>query len=105
MSETPRLDLWFTMGSTYTYLTVTRLPEIAKAAGVVVRWRPFHLLVLLRERNYFPFPEGAAKTAYMWRGIERRAAMYDIPARLPAPYPIADSLGANCVALVGMREG
>lgn len=41
----------------------------------------------------------------MWRDIERRAAMYGIPARLPAPYPIANSERANMVAIVGMREG
>src|SRR5438270_895107 len=41
----------------------------------------------------------------MWRDIERRAAMYGIPARLPAPYPIANSERANLVAIVGMREG
>lgn len=41
----------------------------------------------------------------MWRDIERRAAMYGIPARLPAPYPIANSERAHMVAIVGMREG
>ncbi len=35
------LDFWFTMGSTYTYLSVARLDGVAKAAGVSVRYRPF----------------------------------------------------------------
>jgi 2-hydroxychromene-2-carboxylate isomerase len=35
----------------------------------------------------------------------RRAAMYGIPARLPAPYPATHSVAANLVATVGMREG
>src|SRR4051795_8073041 len=100
-----QIDFWFTMGSTYTYLTAMRLPEIAHATNTEFRWRPFHLLVLLKEMNHIPFADKPAKCAYMWRDIERRAAMYGIPARLPAPYPIANSERANLVAIVGMREG
>jgi 2-hydroxychromene-2-carboxylate isomerase len=100
-----QIDFWFTMGSTYTYLTAMRLPEIAHANNTNFRWRPFHLLILLKEMNHVPFADKAAKCAYMWRDIERRAAMYGISARLPAPYPIAKSERANLVAIVSMREG
>jgi 2-hydroxychromene-2-carboxylate isomerase len=100
-----RIDFWFTMGSTYTYLTVNRLTKIAEASGTEFRWRPFHLLIILKEMNHVPFADKPMKCAYMWRDIERRAAMYDIPARLPAPYPIANSERANLVAIVGMHEG
>jgi 2-hydroxychromene-2-carboxylate isomerase len=99
------IDFWFTMGSTYTCLTAMRLAEIERASGVTFRWRPFNFRTLRDEVNYFPFPAGSPKTAYMWRDIERRAAMYGIPARLPAPYPISDSFHANCVALLGLQEG
>jgi 2-hydroxychromene-2-carboxylate isomerase len=100
-----QIDFWFTMGSTYTYLTVTRLPEIADATGALFRWRPFHLLIILKEANHIPFADKPAKCAYMWRDIERRAAMYGISARLPAPYPVANSERANLVAIAGMQEG
>jgi 2-hydroxychromene-2-carboxylate isomerase len=40
----------------------------------------------------------------MWRDIERRAGMYGIPVKLPAPYPAKQSVMANLVAIVGMRE-
>ena len=43
------VDFWFTMGSTYTYLAVMRLPAVEKASGIQFRWRPFHLLTLLEE--------------------------------------------------------
>ncbi len=99
------IDFWFTTGSTYTYLTVMRLPEIARATGLRFRWRPFHLRTLFDEAKYFPFPAGSAKTAYMWRDLGRRAAKYGIPARLPAPYPLPDTHFTNLVALIGMREG
>ena len=100
-----QIDFWFTMGSTYTYLAVNRVPKIAEASGTQFRWRPFHLLILLKEMNHVPFADKPAKCAYMWRDIERRAAMYGISARLPAPYPVANSERANLVAIVGMREG
>jgi 2-hydroxychromene-2-carboxylate isomerase len=100
-----QIDFWFTMGSTYTYLTVNRLPQIAEATRTEFRWRPFHLLIILKEMNHVPFADKPAKCAYMWRDIERRAAMYGIPARLPAPYPIANSERANLVAIMGMQEG
>ena len=99
------IDFWFTMGSTYTYLTVNRLAQIAEATKTEFRWRPFHLLIILKEMSHVPFADKPAKCAYMWRDIERRAAMYGIPARLPAPYPVANSERANLVAIVGMREG
>ena len=100
-----RIDFWFTMGSTYTYLSAMRLPDVARDAGVSFRWRPFHLAVLLKETNHIPFADKPAKSAHMWRDIERRAAMHGIPARLPAPYPLANTERANLVAIVGMREG
>jgi 2-hydroxychromene-2-carboxylate isomerase len=93
------------MGSTYSFLTVMRLEELTRSTGVSFRWRPFHLLVILQEMDHVPFANKPAKLAYMWRDIERRAAMYGIPARIPVPYPARHSVVANLVATVGMREG
>jgi 2-hydroxychromene-2-carboxylate isomerase len=99
------IDFWFTTGSTYTYLTVMRLPDIARASGLIFRWRPFHLGTLFDEAKYRPFPPGSPKTAYMWRDLERRASKHGIPTNLPVPYPLPDRLMANLVAFVGTREG
>jgi 2-hydroxychromene-2-carboxylate isomerase len=100
-----QIDFWFTMGSTYSFLSVMRLAEVERSTGITFRWRPFHLLVILQEMKHVPFADKPAKSAYMWRDIERRAAMYGIPAQLPAPYPAKQSILANLVATVGMREG
>ena len=100
-----QIDFWFTMGSTYSFLSVMRLAEIERSTGISFRWRPFHLLVILQEMKHIPFADKPAKSAYMWRDIERRAAMYGIPAKLPVPYPAKQSVMANLVATVGMREG
>ena len=105
MEAAKPIEFWFTMGSTYTYLTVMRLPELATASGIPFRWRPFHLLTILQEMKHVPFADKPAKAAYMWRDIERRAQMHEIPLRVPAPYPARQSILANQVALVGFGEG
>ena len=99
------IDFWFTMGSTYTYLSVMRLGELEQSSGIQFRWRPFHLLVILQEMKHVPFADKPTKSAYMWRDIERRAAMYGMPVSLPVPYPAKQSIAANLVAIVGMRQG
>jgi len=105
MTRREPIDFWFTMGSTYSYLTVMRLPEIEEAAGIPFRWRPFHLLTILQEMKHVPFADKPTKIAYMWRDIERRAGMYGIPLRVPAPYPLKQSIVANRVAILGLQEG
>ncbi len=98
------IDFWFTMGSTYSYLTVSRLSDVERSTGMTFRWRPFHLLIILQEMKHIPFADKPTKSAYMWRDIERRAAMYGIPVKLPVPYPAKQSVVANLVAIVGLRE-
>ena len=100
-----QIDFWFTMGSTYSFLSVSRLPDVERSSGIVFRWRPFHLLVILQEMKHIPFADKPAKSTYMWRDLQRRAAMYGIEARLPAPYPVQHSVTANLVATLGMQEG
>jgi 2-hydroxychromene-2-carboxylate isomerase len=99
------IDLWITMGSTYTYLTVMRLGGIEAATGARFRLRPFNLRAIFDAAGYFPFPAGSSKTAYMWRDIERRAAAYGIPIRVPAPYPARNSTLTNLITLLGLEEG
>jgi hypothetical protein len=44
------IDFWFTMGSTYSYLSVSRLADVERSTGVTFRWRPFHLLMPVHRR-------------------------------------------------------
>lgn len=101
----PSVDFWFSIGSTYSYLSVMRLPEAAMRAGVDVRWRPFNVRHVLMAHNNMPFANKPVKAAYMWRDIERRAQRFGLSPRLPAPYPLAGLALANQVAMIGMDEG
>src|SRR5215469_15882697 len=100
-----RIQLWFSVGSTYTYLTVARLPDIQARTGLSFELRPFNVRAIMREQNNIPFATKPVKAAYMWRDIERRAAMYGLPVNVPAPYPLRAFDLANCVAVLGRAEG
>jgi 2-hydroxychromene-2-carboxylate isomerase len=99
------IDFWFTMGSTYSYLSAMRLADVERSTDVTFRWRPFHLLLILQDMKHIPFADKPAKMRYMWRDIERRAQLYGLPVKVPAPYPAKQSITANLVAVVGMGEG
>lgn len=100
-----QLDFWYSIGSTYSYLTVMRMGDYARRNGLDVRWRPFDVRHVMIEQNNIPFRDKPVKTAYMWRDMERRAEMYGLPIKVPAPYPLPDLPLANRVALLGMGEG
>ncbi len=99
------IDFWFSIGSTYSYLTVMRLPKVKDASGVDFRWRPFNVRHVMIEQNNIPFKDKPVKTAYMWRDIERRAGRHGLTPRLPAPYPLPGLVLANLVATLAAEEG
>jgi 2-hydroxychromene-2-carboxylate isomerase len=105
MGDREPLEFWFSIGSSYTYLSVARLKEVGQRTGVQFSWRPFNVRAIMREMDNIPFATKPIKARYMWRDVERRAARYGLAARVPAPYPLKEFDLANRVAIVGMREG
>ena len=99
------IDFWYSIGSTYSYLTVMRLADMAQQTGATFRWRPFNVRTVMIEQKNIPFANKPAKSAYMWRDIERRAAGYHLPVAVPAPYPLENLALANQVAILGLQEG
>ncbi len=100
-----QIDFWFSIGSTYSYLTVMRLQQAAAESGIRFDWRPFSVRKIMVEQNNIPFSDKPVKSAYMWRDIERRAAGYGFPCKVPAPYPLEEFDLANKVAILGRDEG
>ena len=106
MSEAEPIQFWFSIGSTYTYLSVMRLEAAEREYGVAFDWQPFNLRAIITEIGNIPFQGKPPKLAYMWADIERRAAMYGIPAQSARALSAARSLElANRVAIVGRAEG
>ena len=99
------IDFWYSIGSTYSYLTVMRITELCAARGVTATWHPFQVRDIMMEIGNRPFAGKPVKMAYMWRDMERRAAMYGMPIAVPAPYPLTEMDLANRLAVLGQREG
>lgn len=104
-TNTNSIDFWFSVGSTYTYLSVMRLDKVAKSNGVTFNWHPFNVRTIMAEVGNRPFSGKPVKMQYMWRDIERRAQKYCLKPRIPAPYPLPELDRANLVAAVGYKEG
>jgi len=100
------IDFYFSIGSTYTYLSVTRIIDVEKKHQVRFNWLPFSVRSIMKEMNNIPFPkEKKNKVNYMWRDIERRAEGYGFFAKTPVPYPLTEFDLANKLAILGLKEG
>lgn len=101
-----RLEFWYDLASTYSYLSAMRIEALAEAAGVEIVWRPFLLGPIFKAQGWdtSPFNVYPAKGRYMVRDIERIAAARGLTFRLPERFP-ADSLLAGRVALAGEEDG
>ncbi len=99
------IDFYFSIGSTYTYLSVTRAQEAEKQHQIKFKWTPFSVRVIMKEMNNVPFPkEKKNKVDYMWRDIERRAKNYGFFAKTPVPYPLTEFDLANKIAILGLKN-
>ena len=100
------IDFYFSIGSTYTYLTVTRILDVEKKHQIKFNWKPFSVRAIMKEMNNIPFPKNKInKVNYMWRDIERRAESYGFFAKTPVPYPLSEFDLANQIAILGLDKG
>ena len=105
MSET--ITAWFSIGSTYTFLTALRIRSFKKQNNLKLGIKPISIRQIMKEMDNIPFPPSKkSKVDYMWRDIERRAEFYDLPKpRLPAPYPLKEFDRANQVGILLNSQG
>jgi len=101
----PTVEFWFEFGSTYSYLSVMRIEECARAAGVTLAWRPFLLGPVFRNLGWdsSPFVLQEVKGRYMWRDMEREAARLGLAFRRPSAFPRTALLPMR-VATLGAAE-
>jgi len=85
----PKLEIWFEFGSNYSYPSVHRLGDLARARGIDVHWEPFLLGPIFKSLGWdtSPFVLQEAKGRYMWRDMERQCEKYGIPWRRPTTFP------------------
>ena len=100
------IDFYFSIGSTYTYLSVIRIIDVEKQHQIKFNWKPFSVRAIMKEMNNIPFPKDKInKVNYMWRDIERRAQGYGFFAKTPVPYPLTEFDLANQIAILGLKKG
>ena len=100
------INFYFSIGSTYTYLSITRILDVEKNHQIKFNWIPFSVRIIMKEMNNIPFPKDKQnKVDYMWRDIERRAEGYGFFAKTPVPYPLTEFDLANKLAILGLKEG
>ncbi len=101
------LTAWFSIGSTYTFLTALRIKSKLKEENVNIEIYPISIRFIMKNQNNIPFPpEKKSKVDYMWRDIQRRAELYGIPKpSFPVPYPLKNFDMANKVGVVSNNEG
>ena len=101
------IDFWYSIGSTYTYLSTQRLSEIERQNNVIFEWFPFSVRSRMIEMENVPFmaEKKRDKIEYMWRDVQRRANFYGFDAKVPVPYPLKEFDLANKVAILGKDQG
>ena len=102
-----KLTAWLSIGSTYSYLTAMRIKEVVKKEDINLSIIPISIRQIMKRMDNIPFPPSKqTKVNYMWRDIERRAALYKIPVpKVPAPYPLKEFDRANLVGIVMNDKG
>ena len=102
-----KIEFWYSIGSTYTYLSAQRLNDIANQKNIEFEWCPFSVRSRMIEMENVPFmaEKKRDKIDYMWRDVQRRANFYGFDANVPAPYPLKEFDLANKVAILGKNQG
>src|SRR5437763_16832519 len=104
MPHSDPIDVWFSIGSMYTFLTVMRIDRVEDTTDVRFVWRPFSVRDIMIEMDNWPLSK-PKKLAYMWRELHRRAEMYGFGFDGDAPYPLKQPDLAHRVAIVAAQRG
>jgi 2-hydroxychromene-2-carboxylate isomerase len=82
------IELFFDIGSAYSYLASTQMAGLAKRTGVAVRWRPFLLGAVFKATGNDSPVRIPAKGRWMMGDLMMWAKHYGIAARLPSRFPL-----------------
>jgi len=90
-------EFWFDFASTYSYLSVYRIEELAQNYNIKIKWKPFLLGPIFNTQGWdtSPFNIYKAKGEYMWRDITRLSEKYGIPFTHPSQFPRNGLLAAR----------
>lgn len=87
-SNAREIQLFFDVGSSYSYLAFTQIDAIEKRTGWTVRARPFLLGGVFKSTGNDMPARVAAKAKYMITDMRRWAEEYGVGFTLPASFPV-----------------
>jgi 2-hydroxychromene-2-carboxylate isomerase len=101
-----KIQFWYDLASSYSYLSPTRVDALAAKRGLGGRMEAISARADLCAQGWqtSPFSLYPAKGRHMVRDMERICANRGLPFRLPEPFP-QNSLQAACLALIGAEDG
>jgi 2-hydroxychromene-2-carboxylate isomerase len=90
-------EFWFDFASTYSYLSVYRIEDLAREHGMTIIWKPFLLGPIFNNQGWdtSPFNIYKAKGEYMWRDVKRQADKFEVPFKKPSQFPRNGLLAAR----------
>lgn len=97
-----RVELFFDVGSPYSYLAATQVPALRERTGARVSFRPFLLGGVFKEVGNAPPGGLAPKARWMLSDLTRWAARYGVPFRMSSHFP-TNTLGAQRALLAAER--
>jgi len=67
----PEIDFWYSIGSTYSFLTVMRLDDWCAEHDATVNWRPFNVRTVMSAQQNIPFAGKPARFPAIHRLAQR----------------------------------
>ncbi len=87
--KSEEIEFWFEFGSSYSYLSVMRIEDLAAKCEVRVNWQPFMLGPIFQSFgwNKSPFVLQKEKGEYVEKDMARQCKKYGIPWKMPTQFP------------------
>ena len=98
------MDLYFDIGSPYSYLAFQRLPAMAAEVGVEVSYRPFLLGAVFKSTGNAMPALVPARATYMLEDLRRWSAHTGVPLRFPAFFPVNSLLPMRALCTFDQSE-
>jgi 2-hydroxychromene-2-carboxylate isomerase len=99
------IELFFDVGSSYSYLAATQMAGVTARTGVPVRWRPFLLGAVFKATgNDLPI-RIPAKARWMLQDMATWCRHYDVPFRMPSRFPLVTLRTQRALAGIERAHG
>lgn len=99
------IELFFDIGSSYSYLAATQMAAVAARTGVPVRWRPFLLGAVFKATGNDTPIKVPAKGRWLLADTAMWARYYGVPWRLPSRFPLVTLRTQRALAAVERLAG